>query len=101
MSLVKWLNREFEVHLQDANWNAVGGIYVFAGLNADRKWHPVYIGQAKSLRDRLLNHERWEEAKKLGTTHVHALGVKAQADRDVIEAEMIKAWKPKLNIQLK
>lgn len=97
MSSVSWLNREFNIHSHDAQWGDVAGIYVFAGRNVEGKWFPTYIGQTNSFKDRILSHERWEEAKRSGATHVHARVVLQQVDRDKIEKEMIETWKPKLN----
>lgn len=98
---VTWLTYEFSVHQHNANWNATAGIYIFCGLNQRGQWFPLYIGQASSLAERVPNHERWQEAVRLGATHVHAKVVSQQATRDQIEAELIQGYQPRLNDQLK
>jgi len=101
-SKVTWLKKyEFEVCEQDANWNEVAGIYIFTGLNARNLWVPFYIGQAKNFQDRIPNHENWKAAVRLGATHVHAMVVSQAAMRDKIEKELIEAYQPSLNVQLK
>ncbi len=81
----------------DSTWNEVGGVYIFAGLNAQGLWRPHYIGKAESFSNRLPGHERWEEAVQLGATHVHAMVVQEEATRAAIERELISAWRPSLN----
>ena len=101
MNKVNWLTYEFDVYPPNTTWNDVPGIYIFAGLNAAGRWRAYYIGQAKSFKDRLSNHDQWDAAVRLGATHIHARVVQQQADRDRIEAELIGAYQPTLNVQLK
>ena len=98
---VKWLTYEFSVHGIGATWSKVAGIYIFTGVNAQNQWVALYIGQASSFAERLPNHDRWSEAHKLGATHVHARVESLQANRDKIEKELIQAFQPRLNTQLK
>jgi excinuclease UvrABC nuclease subunit len=99
---VTWSSYEFQVFSPDnTTWNEVGGIYIFTGVNAQNRWVALYIGQAKAFSERLPNHERWSEARRLGATHIHAMVVAKQADRDSIEAHLIQVCQPRLNTQLK
>lgn len=98
---INWASHEFEVHSPSVSWHDVPGIYIFAGLNQASKWVPLYIGQASSLSDRLTGHERWAEAVRRGATHIHAMVVNYQRDRDIIEQMLIRAFQPPLNVQLK
>jgi excinuclease UvrABC nuclease subunit len=98
---VSWLNNEFSVHQHGDNWSTVAGLYIFAGRNSQGQWVPLYIGQAGSLAERIPTHERWQEAAKLGATHVHAKVVPLQATRDSLEKQLIQACQPRLNIQLR
>jgi len=98
---VTWLTHEFLVYTMGANWNEVGGIYIFTGKNARDQWIPLYIGKADSFRSRLGSHERWDEAVQAGATYVHARSVPLEATRAAMEAELIRAYQPKLNILLK
>lgn len=97
-----WGSYEFTVFLHDGtNWNDVGGVYIFCGLNQQKKWEPYYIGQADSFQRRLPSHERWEEARRLGASHVHARSVQQEDMRAQIERELVETYKPTLNVQLK
>lgn len=81
-------------------WNAVPGIYIFAGRDPlFGRWQAVYVGQARSFADRLPSHERWAEAVRSGATHVHALVVHGDPQRDAIERALIAAHAPRLNVQ--
>lgn len=93
----QWLNHDLWVHPKGTNWASKPGVYVFAAKNPHGQWFPVYIGQADSLSDRIPNHERWDEAVRHGATHVHAMVVSSQVERDRIEAALIAAYQPNLN----
>jgi excinuclease UvrABC nuclease subunit len=97
----QWLGYEFEVHNPNVTWSDVGGIYIFCGVTPQNTWVPIYIGQAVSLKDRLGNHDRWDEAEALGAICVHAMVVATQAQRDSIEERLIRSYRPHLNTQLK
>jgi excinuclease UvrABC nuclease subunit len=99
---VQWLSYDFTVYNPlMTTWNDVAGVYVFTGLDRIGRWIALYIGQADSLRTRLSRHEQWSPAVRLGATHVHAMVVPLQADRDRIERELIQAYRPTLNLQLR
>lgn len=99
---VTWSSYEFQVFSPDnTTWNDVGGIYIFAAINAENRWVALYVGQAKAFSERLPNHERWQEARRLGATHIHAMVVSKQADRDSVEAYLIQICQPRLNTQWK
>jgi excinuclease UvrABC nuclease subunit len=98
---VQWLSYEFTVYQQSVQWNNVGGIYIFAGLNQQNQWVPYYIGKADSFANRIPSHEQWDKARSLGATHVHARTVEQEAERDRIEPELIRKFQPRLNTQLR
>lgn len=100
-SKVRWLSYEFTVYSPDTNWYDVGGVYIFCGANQHNKWVPIYIGQTNSFRDRLPCHENWNTAQSLGATRIHAMVEQVEATRLQIERELILAFQPKLNQQLK
>ena len=97
--MVTWLTYDFNVYEHGANWNAVAGLYIFAGLNSAGQWVALYIGQATSLAERIPTHERWQEAVQLGATRVHARVEAQAATRDLIEAALILNFQPVLNVQ--
>lgn len=96
-----WLNTEFQICIPDGQWTTSPGVYIFTGLNFQRQWIPLYVGQTDSFAVRLANHERWDEARQLGATHVHALVVESEAIRGSLERQLIVALQPPLNVQLR
>ena len=70
---------------------------MFCRLEPNGKSTPIYIGQAKSFKDRLPNHEQWAPAARLGATTVHAALVPSQDARDQYERELIHEFQPSLN----
>lgn len=97
-----WLTHVFTVYPHaGTTWHNVAGIYIFAGVTRQNQWVPLYIGQCDSYQNRIPSHEQWDKAQSLGATHVHALVVSKQADRDVIERALVQAYQPPLNAQLK
>lgn len=98
---INWISHEFTVYQHTGQWNNVGGIYIFAGVNPQNQWTPYYIGQYDSFQNRIPSHEQWGKAQSLGATHVHAMVVSLAATRDTIESELIQAFQPHLNAQLK
>ena len=95
-----WSGHQFGVYPPNSSWFSASGIYIFAGVE-NQRWRPLYIGQASSFQQRFSNHEKWNTALKNGMTHVHALGVGKQSDRDAIEKQLISIHQPPLNDKLK
>ena len=97
---VKWWNWDFTVYEHSSDWNEVAGIYIFAGPGSTRtSWQALYIGHTESLADRLPTHEYWQEAVKLGATHVHARVEPQEVTRKAIERILIQNYQPRLNVQ--
>jgi predicted GIY-YIG superfamily endonuclease len=91
----------FTIYDYDATqWKTVGGLYIFARVDGDR-WDPLYVGKTENFRTRIPSHERWDEARRLGATHVHALVVPLEAHRTRLEAALICHLKPPMNQQPK
>jgi excinuclease UvrABC nuclease subunit len=102
--VVSWLDRPFEVCIFNGLWRDVGGVYIFTGLDPQHGWwEPFYVGETGSFRSRMLQHrtDKWIEAVRLGATHVHALEVPQEALRLNMERELIDAYNPPLNVQLR
>jgi hypothetical protein len=92
----------FEVCNFAGNWSEYPGIYMMSALiNQGREWHPKYIGKAKSFKDRLCGHDQWAPAVRLGATHVLAMIVPTESERDRLEAMLIAEINPPLNVQLR
>jgi excinuclease UvrABC nuclease subunit len=101
MRKVKWLNWEFEVAEHGANWAQIGGIYIFAGVNAQNQWVALYIGQTDNFRNRIPQHDQWSQAVRLGASHVHAMVEQREDVREAIEKALIGTYQPALNVQHK
>ena len=99
MPTVTWSGHVFTVYEHGANWNEVAGLYIFTGKNAEGLWVALYVGQTESLAARLPTHERWQEAVRLGATHVHAKTEPNAETRGQVEGELIQAYQPRLNVQ--
>ena len=95
-----WLSHRFFVRPHDqADCDAVAGVYVFCGLNRQNQWHAYYIGKTGDLSSRLTDHPRWKEAARLGATHIHVLLVSEETERDSLESALIAKYQPPLNDQ--
>ena len=94
-----WSSYKFGVFLQDGPWLDVGGIFIFARSGFAGRWTAIYIGQTNSLKAHIPSHKRWDDANRLGATHIHARGIEDQATRDKIEQELIAAYLPSMNLQ--
>jgi excinuclease UvrABC nuclease subunit len=86
----------------DTTFNDAPGNYVFAKEGSPGRWTPLYIGQTKSLKDRLSNHEKEDCARKRGATHIHVHGNSGgEVARLAEEKDLIGRWKPPCNELLK
>lgn len=100
-----WLDLEFELlgTPDSTDWNAVGGLYVFAGRfqspTGILQWRALYIGECRDFSDRLPTHEKWSGAVRLGATHVHARVVDDEKERAWLQKRMILTYQPRLNVQ--
>lgn len=89
----------FERHVHDqVTWSANSGIYMFCKPTTTG-WQPVYIGKTVNFSQRPGTHERWQEARNLGATEVHAMVVATEAERARIEEALIGYFNPVLNTQ--
>jgi excinuclease UvrABC nuclease subunit len=82
------------------NIKAEGGNYAFVKRSANGNFVPLYFGQADDLQARIPSHERWDDASRIGATHVmsHTTPAGEQA-RLTEERDLIQRWNPVLNIQ--
>lgn len=75
-----------------------GGIYVFVRRRCGFFLKALYVGKAANLRGRLVGHEKWGNAWwLLGATERHVMRVAAEHDRRVIEEDLIRGLKPRMN----
>jgi len=64
-------------------------------------WFVAYIGETNNLRDRLATHERWAEARSMGCRYILAHQTIGDSVRMAEEADLIAAYNPPLNRQLR
>ena len=100
---VDWGDCTFTVYSPDSRWHAVGGLYIFAGLEKEiagtPQWRPLYLGKCQDFSTRIPTHEDWPEAVRQGATHIHALVVEDPHLRETLERHLIKLYQPSLNVQ--
>jgi hypothetical protein len=77
-----------------------GGNYALVRQLPNGNFSPLYFGLADSLQNRVPNHERWNDAIRLGVTHVMAHTTPAgDAVRIAEERDLIQRWNPPMNVQ--
>ncbi len=75
-----------------------GGIYMFIRRYFGFYLHVLYVGKAANLRSRLLGHEKWGKAWWiLGATERYTMRVKTEDDRVMIEEDLIRSLRPRMN----
>jgi hypothetical protein len=73
-------------------------VYAFARPGpGPRGWTPLFLSRTGNLADRLNGHERWDEAQRLGATHILALFEPERDLRGAAEADLLEALRPALN----
>ena len=80
-------------------WNKVAGIYIFAYRSGPTNWIALYVGQTDDFSSRMPSHDRWDEAVRLGASHIHALVIPLAANRDRLEKMLIQTLQPSMNVQ--
>jgi len=82
----------------DTSFKEEPGNYIFAKEVSPNRWTPVYIGETKSLKDRLPNHEKLAFVKRYGGTHVHTHTTPGGEEaRKAEEADLLEKWDPPCN----
>lgn len=72
-------------------------LYVFARPGPNLSWRPLFLSRTANLARRLKGHERWEEARLLGATHVLALFEPDRTRRAEFEEDLLDVLRPALN----
>lgn len=88
----------FKITLTKKGLPEDGGIYVMVRRRFVFLMEPLYVGKAASLRSRLLGHEKWGRAFwYYGATERHVLKVSEERERQIIEEDLIRRLKPRMN----
>lgn len=97
---------EYQTCLMEGNWSDVPGGYAFLasrpGIGQTSVCRILYIGQTDSLQRRMGEHRKdvWQEAVRLGATHVLAhVNLNGEAARLAEEEDLIRRYNPLLNTQ--
>ena len=91
----------FKITRSEAELPKDPGIYVMVRRTAFFWLKPIYIGKAASLLDRLDDHEKWYKALyKYNATERHYLTVAKEDDRQRIEEDLVRNYKPIMNDML-
>ena len=85
------------IHDLPPNFKAVAGNYIFAKLNAQGRWEPVYIGHTGDLSERFDNHHAMPCIRRNNATHIHAHTSGGEADRLAEEADLLANFNPPCN----
>ncbi|MDB5348092.1 MAG: nuclease family protein [Schlesneria sp.] len=94
---MQWLNDEkFVIHKMSDKWEDVGGVYIFAQFDREY-WFADYVGETESFAEHLPNHERWPDAVRCGSTHVHTLVVDDKTSRRSLGEQLIQRYRPPMN----
>lgn len=77
-------------------------VYAFArpGSGAGygcRNWTPLFMSRTANLSVRMAGHERWDEARRMGATHVMILAFNERAEREAAEHDLVEALRPVMN----
>src|SRR6267378_2620137 len=90
-------------HDRFVDWLDCPANYAFACVNRlIGGWTIFYLGEALNIRDRMLGHDRWDDALAVGATHVlgHVNSAGEEA-RKAEERDLIARYNPILNAQLR
>ena len=80
----------------EADFPAAPAVYAFA-KPAGRGWTPVFLSRTGNLAQRMAWHERWEEAQRLGATHVLIHHHDKRDAREAVEADLLAVLRPVMN----
>jgi hypothetical protein len=73
-------------------------VYAFARPGqGGRGWVPVFVSRTANLAKRMATHEIWDEARRLGATHVLVHQRGARDAREAVEADLLASLRPVLN----
>lgn len=88
----------FIAHRPDETFAVAPAVYAFARPGFGGKgWVIVFLSRTANLAGRLKGHERWDEAKLLGATHILVHEREERDVREYVEADLLACLKPVLN----
>ena len=93
----------FEIWFKESEFEDVGGVYIFSKIETSlggkeliRHIH-LYIGETNSFKERLDNHEKWDDAIEHGAQMILLLPENDADRRKKVEKDLIEEYNPILN----
>jgi hypothetical protein len=88
----------FEAHHPSGALPEQAGVYMFARPASEGlRWTPLFLSRTANVGKRFAGHERWEEARRLGATHVLVHAPQDRDAREAVEADLLASLRPVLN----
>jgi len=88
----------FSVHRPHEAFEAEPGVYCFARPGpSGRGWTPLFLSRTGNLSKRLAGHEQWEDAQRLGATHILIHDADERDVREYVESDLAQALRPVMN----
>jgi hypothetical protein len=83
----------------DATFPEGPAVYAFARQSplGARAWTPLFLSRTGNLALRVAQHERWDEARMFGATHILVLSFPDRMSRQEAEADLVEAVRPIMN----
>ncbi|MEJ0024111.1 MAG: hypothetical protein WDN76_12360 [Alphaproteobacteria bacterium] len=73
-------------------------VYAFARRGAGGSgWITLFLSRTANLSQRMARHELWDEARRLGATHILIHQRHERDAREAVEADLLAALRPLLN----
>lgn len=91
----------FKITRSESELPTAPGIYVMVRRTAFFWLKPVYIGKAASLATRLGDHEKWYKGLyKYNATERHYMTIQKEDERQRVEEDLVRRYKPVMNDML-
>lgn len=88
----------YQIYSIDTTFRPLPGNYIYARQDENGNWIPVYVAQTRDMHQRLEGHEKLQEAREAGATHIHVhFSQTGQAARCSEEHDLIERWAPQCN----
>ena len=71
-------------------------VYAFA-RRGQGGWTTVFLSRTANLAQRMARHEMWDEARRMGATHILIHQRHERDAREAVEADLLAALRPALN----
>jgi hypothetical protein len=86
----------FAAFSPEASLPASPAVYAFARRGSGG-WTTVFLSRTANLAQRMARHEMWDEARRLGATHILIHQRHERDAREAVEADLLAALRPALN----